>query len=248
MIFESPTNPANKIADLVALTRLARAHDVLTLMDNTFAGPHQHGQYDIDVFLHSLTKFAAGHGDVMGGAVVASASLIERMKRDFILFGGVLDPHAAFMIQRGLKTYFVRYRAQCDSAQRIAEALAANAAVENVRYPGLASHAQHALARAQMSDFGAVVTFDLKAGAEAGRRFAEALQLFSVTASLGATDSLVIPPQLMGGREFSVEQRRSAGLAEGTTRLSIGLEDIDDLLADIGQALNAATVGGGSGP
>ena len=248
MIFESPTNPANKIADLATLTRLARAHGVLTLMDNTFAGPHQHGQFDIDVFLHSLTKFAAGHGDVMGGAVIANAKLIERMKRDFILFGGVLDPHAAFLIQRGLKTYFVRYRAQCANAQRIAELLEKHPAVENVRYPGLASHGQHLLARAQMSEFGAVVTFDLKAGAEAGQRFAEALELFAITASLGATDSLVIPPQLMGGREFNAEQRRASGIAAGTIRLSIGLEDIDDLLADISQALVAANVGVVSGP
>jgi cystathionine beta-lyase/cystathionine gamma-synthase len=240
LIFESPTNPVNKIADVVALTRLARAHGVLTLMDNTFAGPHQHGQYDIDVFLHSLTKFAAGHGDVMGGAVIASGELINRMKRDFVLFGGVLDPHAAFLIQRGLKTYFVRYSAQCASAQRIAELLAAHASVENVRYPGLVSHSQYALAAAQMSEFGAVVTFDLKAGAEAGRRFAEALQLFAITASLGATDSLVIPPQLMGGREFTAEQKRASGISDGTVRLSIGLEDTDDLLADIAQALESA--------
>jgi cystathionine beta-lyase/cystathionine gamma-synthase len=240
MIFESPTNPANKIADIAALTRLARRHGVLTLMDNTFAGPHQHGQFEVDVFLHSLTKFASGHGDVMGGAVIASKTLVERMKRDFILLGGVLDPHAAFLIQRGLKTYFVRYRAQCVSALRVAELLARNSAVENVRYPGLASHAQHALAATQMSEFGAIVTFDLKAGAEAGRRFAEALQLFAITASLGATDSLVIPPQLIGGREFNAEQRRASGISDGTVRLSIGLEDPEDLLADIAQALELA--------
>jgi cystathionine beta-lyase/cystathionine gamma-synthase len=176
----------------------------------------------------------------MGGAVIASKTLVERMKRDFILLGGVLDPHAAFLIQRGLKTYFVRYRAQCVSALRVAELLARNSAVENVRYPGLASHAQHALAATQMSEFGAIVTFDLKAGAEAGRRFAEALQLFAITASLGATDSLVIPPQLIGGREFNAEQRRASGISDGTVRLSIGLEDPEDLLADIAQALELA--------
>jgi cystathionine beta-lyase/cystathionine gamma-synthase len=152
----------------------------------------------------------------------------------------VLDPHAAFLIQRGLKTYFVRYRAQCATALRVAQLLAAHLAVENVRYPGLASHPQHALATAQMSEFGAVVTFDLKTGAEAGRRFAEALQLFAITASLGATDSLVIPPQLIGGREFNVEQKRASGISDGTVRLSIGLEDPDDLLADIAQALDLA--------
>ena len=247
MIFESPTNPANKIADIPALTHIARAHGALTLMDNTFAGPHQHGQFDVDVFLHSLTKFASGHGDVMGGAVIAGKTLVERMKRDFILLGGVLDPHAAFLIQRGLKTYFVRYRAQCVSAMRIAEHLAAHSAVENIRYPGLASHSQHALAAAQMSEFGAVVTFDLKAGAEAGRRFAEALQLFAITASLGATDSLVIPPQLIGGREFNAGQKRASGISDGTVRLSIGLEDIEDLLADISQALELAGRGMSAG-
>ncbi|MGA2364878.1 MAG: aminotransferase class I/II-fold pyridoxal phosphate-dependent enzyme, partial [Steroidobacteraceae bacterium] len=116
MIFESPTNPTNKIADIAALTRLARAHRALTLLDNTFAGVHQHGQFEIDIYLHSLTKFVSGHGDVMGGAAIAEASLIRSLRTDFTLFGGVLDPHAAFLLQRGLKTYFVRYRAQCATA------------------------------------------------------------------------------------------------------------------------------------
>src|SRR5580693_3797882 len=123
MIFESPTNPTNKIADIAALTRLARAHRALTLLDNTFAGVHQHGQFEIDIYLHSLTKFVSGHGDVMGGAAIAEAGLIRSLRTDFTLFGGVLDPHAAFLLQRGLKTYFVRYRAQCATAQRVAEYL-----------------------------------------------------------------------------------------------------------------------------
>lgn len=239
VIFESPTNPTNKIADIAAITRLARMHGALTLLDNTFAGVHQHAQYDIDLYLHSLTKFVAGHGDVMGGAVIGSASLIRTLRPDFTLFGGVLDPHAAFLIQRGLKTYFVRYRAQCDSALRIARQLAGNPAIANVRYPGLEDDAAHALARAQMSEFGAVVTFDLKAGAEAGRRFAENLKLFAMTASLGSTESLVMPPQMLGGRDLDEAQQRIAGVGAGTVRLSIGLEDIDDLLEDIAQALTA---------
>jgi cystathionine beta-lyase/cystathionine gamma-synthase len=148
-----------------AITRLARAHGALTLLDNTFAGLHQHGQYPVDLFLHSLTKFASGHGDVMGGAVIGNAALIATLRPDFSTLGGVLDPHAAFLLQRGLKTYFVRYRTQCASAQRIAEFLASHPAVERTHYPGLPSAPGHALARAQMSEFGAVVSFDLRAGA-----------------------------------------------------------------------------------
>ena len=240
VIFESPTNPINKIADIAALTRLARAHGALTLLDNTFAGVHQHGQYDVDIFLHSLTKFVSGHGDVMGGAAIAQQSLIRALRADFTVLGGVLDPHAAFLLQRGLKTYFVRYRAQSASAQRIAEFLAGHAAVARTHYPGLASDPGHALARAQMSDFGAVVSFSLRGGAEAGRRFTDALRLFSMAASVGATDSLVLPPQMLAPRDLSEEQRRIAGVGPGTVRLSIGLEDIDDLLEDIAQALAAA--------
>jgi cystathionine beta-lyase/cystathionine gamma-synthase len=240
MIFESPTNPINKIADMAALTRLARAHGTLTLLDNTFAGVHQHGQYDIDIFLHSLTKYVSGHGDVMGGAAIAQHSLIRTLRADFSLLGGALDPHAAFLLQRGLKTYFLRYRAQSASAQRVAEFLASHAAVARTHYPGLASDPGHALARAQMSDFGAVVSVTLRGGAEAGRRFTDALQLFSMAASVGSTDSLVLPPQMLPSRDLSEEQRRIGGVGAGTVRLSIGLEDTDELLEDIAQALAAA--------
>ena len=240
VMFESPTNPMNRIADIATITRLARAHGALTVMDNTLAGPHQHGQFDVDVFLHSLTKFAAGHGDVMGGALIASAELIGRIRPEFNILGGALDPHAAFLIQRGLKTYALRYRQQTASAQRVAEFLAAHPAVAAVHYPGLPDHPGHALARAQMSDFGAVVSFDLRGGAEAGRRFAEALQLFAMAASLGATDSLALPSQLLGGRDLDAAQRLLAGMGEGTVRLSIGLEGIDDLIADLTQALGKA--------
>jgi cystathionine beta-lyase/cystathionine gamma-synthase len=240
VMFECPTNPINRIADIAAITRLAQAHGALTLLDNTFAGMHQHGQYQVDLYLHSLTKFASGHGDVMGGAVIGRAALIGTLRPDFSTLGGVLDPHAAFLLQRGLKTYFARYRMQSASAQRIAEFLSTHPAVERTHYPGLPEHAAHALAREQMSDFGAVVSFDLRAGAQPARRFAEALQLFAMAASLGATDSLVMPPQLLGSRDLNDEQQRQAGIAAGTVRLSIGLEDVDDLIEDLQQALAAA--------
>jgi cystathionine beta-lyase/cystathionine gamma-synthase len=240
LVFESPTNPMNKLADLPALTRLARKHGALTILDNTFAGVHQHGQFDIDVFVHSLTKFAAGHGDVMGGAAIAGTETIAKLRPDFTLLGGVLDPHAAFLIQRGLKTYFVRYREASRSALQIAQFLAAHPAVARVCYPGLPDHAGHALAAAQMSDFGAVVTFEMRAGAEVARHFTESLKLFAITASLGSTESLVIPPQLMSARDLTPEQLRLSGIGAGTVRLSIGLEDLGDLIDDLTQALAPA--------
>jgi cystathionine beta-lyase/cystathionine gamma-synthase len=240
VFFESPTNPALKLADIAAITRLARTHGALTALDNTFAGPHQHGGFEIDLFVHSLTKFASGTGDVTAGAVIGSLELVRQLRPEFALLGAPLDPHAAFLIQRGLKTYFVRYRAQSASAQLIAELLASHPAVSAVRYPGLGDHPQAGLARAQLQDFGGVLSFDLRGGAEAGRRFAERLRLFSLTASLGATESLVMAPQMMRARDLTPEQIRISAVTEGTVRLSIGLEDPDDLLADVAAALEAA--------
>jgi cystathionine beta-lyase/cystathionine gamma-synthase len=237
--FESPTNPVTKIADIAALTRLARAAGALTALDNTFAGFHQHGEFEVDLFVHSLTKYASGAGDVMGGAVIAGREIIRGMRTDFGVLGGTLDPHAAFLILRGLKTYFVRYQAQCTSAGRVATFLAAHPEVERVHYPGLATHPQHALAARQMRDFGTIVSFDLKGGETAARRLADALQLFALAASLGSSESLVLTPGLMSARELSAEQQKLAGISAGTVRLSIGLEDVDDLLADLGQALQA---------
>src|SRR5579862_1004268 len=238
--FESPTNPLTRIADIAALTRAARAAGALTVMDNTFAGFHQHGQFEVDVFVHSLTKFASGAGDVMGGAVIARAELIRAMRTDFGVLGGTLDPHAAFLILRGLKTYFVRYQAQSASAARIAARLAEHPGVARVHYPGLPTHPQHRLAAQQMADFGSIVSFDLKGGAPAVRRFADALEFFALAASLGSTESLVVTSQMMGGRELSAEQQRISAVSEGTVRLSIGLEDPDDLQQDLARALTAA--------
>jgi cystathionine beta-lyase/cystathionine gamma-synthase len=238
VFFESPTNPVTKVADIEKLVDLAHRHGALAVIDNTFAGFHQHGEYELDVFVHSLTKYASGAGDVMGGAVIARSELIEEMRPDFAVLGALLDPHAAFLIQRGLKTYFVRYREQTRSAQAVAEHLAAHPAVAKVHYPGLDGHPQAALARKQMRDMGTIVSFDLKQGSEAARQFSERLKLFALTASLGSTESLVMAPQLMGFRDFTPEQARQSGMAAGTVRLSIGLEDIADLVADIDQALS----------
>lgn len=237
VFFESPTNPATKVADIERIVDLAHRHGALAVLDNTFAGFHQHGEYGIDLFVHSLTKYAAGTGDVMGGAVIGRQELIDDLRPDFSVLGAHLDPLAAFLIQRGLKTYFVRYSAQTANAQKIAAFLDGHPAVSRCHYPGLPSHPQYALARKQMKEPGTVVSFDLRDGSEAARKFSESLKLFALTASLGSTESLVMPPQLVGNRDFTPEQMRQSGVSASTVRLSIGLEDVGDLVADIDQAL-----------
>jgi len=237
VFFESPTNPVTKIADIEHLTGAARAHGALTVMDNTFAGFHNHGQYDVDLFIHSLTKYASGHGDVMGGAIIGNVDLVKAIRPDASTLGPVLDPHAAFLMLRGLKTYYLRYEAQAAAALRIASWLATQADVAAVRYPGLESHPRHALARKQMREFGTIVTFDLKGGLEEARVFTESLELFAMTASLGSVDSLVMPPHFMQPREFTAEQRAASQVTPATVRLSVGAEDPDDLIEDLGSAL-----------
>ena len=241
VVFETPTNPVTKIADIERLTRAARAHGALTLLDNTFAGFHNHGQYEVDIFVHSLTKYASGHGDVMGGAVIARTELIKAMRKDFVTLGAFLDPHAAFLILRGLKTYFLRNREQAANAMQVAQFLANHEQVARVFYPGLAAHPQHALARAQMDDFGSIVSFDIRGGAEGGRRFADALRLFARAASLGSTESLVMPPQLLRERDLTPAQVELSGVSDSTVRLSVGIEDVEDLIADLRQALDHAS-------
>jgi cystathionine beta-lyase/cystathionine gamma-synthase len=236
--FESPTNPVTRIADIGRITRAAHAHGALTAIDNTFAGFHNHGQYGIDIFVHSLTKYASGHGDVMGGAIIARDELVHSIRREAIVIGATLDPHAAFLLMRGMKTYYLRYEAQAASAMRIAAFLDEHPAVARVHYPGLADHPRHALAREQMRDFGSIVAFDLEGGLEASRVFTDALEFFSIAPSLGSVESLVVPGQLLRPRGLTAEQLAISGVSDGTVRLSIGIEDPDDLIADIEAALS----------
>jgi cystathionine beta-lyase/cystathionine gamma-synthase len=239
VMFESPTNPVLKIADMERIIRAARQHGALTLLDNTFAGFHNHARFDIDVFVHSLTKYASGHGDVMGGAVIARRELIDALRPDFIVQGSTLDPHTAFLIQRGLKTYFLRYERQCSNAAAIASFLESHPAVARVRYPGLASHPHHALARQQMHDMGTLVTFELQPHLEPSS-FANSLRLFAIAASVGSTESLIQPGQLMTPRDLDATERAWSQVTPATMRLSCGIEAAQDLIADLDQALRAA--------
>lgn len=236
--FESPTNPVTRIADVARITRAAHAAGARTVMDNTFAGFHNHGQYGVDVFIHSLTKYASGHGDVMGGAIITRSDLAKEIRREGVLLGPLLDPHAAFLVMRGMKTYYLRYEAQAAAAIRIAQFLAGHPAVERVHYPGLPDHPRHALARAQMREFGTIVSFDLARGAEAVRPFVDALEFFAVTPSLGSVESLVMPPQLLKVRGLPADLQALTGVGEGTVRLSIGIEDTEELIEDLEAALS----------
>ena len=240
IVFESPTNPALKVADMPRLTALAAQYGALTVMDNTLAGFHNHGRFAVDVFVHSLTKYASGHGDVMAGAVIANRRLADGMRRELGILGATLEPHAASLLQRGMKTYFLRYAQQCANALQVARFLEAHDKITSVRYPGLASHPQHRLAGGQMRDFGTMVTFELNAHPKQIERFAESLRLFTLSASLGSTESLILTPSLLWPRDLSDEQHKWSAITDRTVRLSIGIEDGDDLSNDLRQALAAA--------
>jgi len=237
VLFEAPTNPMLQVPDLEAIVSLAKLSSVVTVLDNTFAGLHNHGRYEIDYIVHSLTKYANGHGDVMGGIVIADKKRIRAIKPLAINMGATLDPGAAFLIARGLKTYFVRYRQHSASALAIAELLAKRKEVARVFYPGLASDPGHSLARKQMSEFGGVLSFDLKATKEQTWAFIDALELFTTTSSLGSTESLVAPVQLYLGSDLTAEEQKRAQIKDCTVRLAVGLEHVDDLIADLDQAL-----------
>ena len=235
--FESPTNPILKIADVARITDLAHRHGAIAVLDNTFAGLEAHAELPVDLLVHSLTKYASGHGDVMGGAIMGDEAHVRRVRSHANTLGPTLDPHAAYLIQRGLKTYHVRRRAACANAQRVAEFLHAHPKVAKVRYPGLPTDPGHVLAAKQMRDFGTVLCIDLVGTGADAAVFAESLQLFSMAASLGSTESLIVPPSLQQPRDLTGDLRRVTGIGETTTRLSIGLEDADDLVADLDQAL-----------
>jgi cystathionine beta-lyase/cystathionine gamma-synthase len=208
------------------------------VLDNTFAGLHNHGRYELDYFVHSLTKYANGHGDVMGGIVIGDRKRIRAIKPLSVNMGAVLDPGAAFLVARGLKTYYLRYERHSANALALAEYLAKRKEVTKVYYPGLPGDPGHALARQQMSDFGGVLSFDLDADRERTWAFIDALELFTTTASLGSTESLVAPVQLYLGNDLSPEEQKRAHIKESTVRFAVGIEHVDDLIGDISQAFD----------
>ena len=240
---ETPSNPLLRLSDIGKAAKLAHAHGALLVVDNTFATPflQQPLELGADIVLHSLTKYLGGHSDVVGGALVGR----DPKLRDELAFfqnavGGTPGPMDCFLVLRGTKTLALRMERHGSNAMAIARFLESHSAVERVFYPGLKSHPQHALAKRQMSGFGGMVSFELHGGVSAGDRFAMSTRLFTLAESLGGVESLVETPPSMTHASIPAEARRAAGLADGLVRLSVGIEHIDDLLADVEQALEQA--------
>lgn len=236
---EAMTNPLLEVADLAAVPRFAREHGLISLIDNTFATPvnfrpREHGY---DLTLHSATKYLNGHTDIVAGAVIGPADLIERIRLKLNHLGGSLDPHACFLLHRGLKTLALRVRHQNESALRIASFLASAPGVTRVNYPGLPSHPRHARARELFSGFGGMLSFELAGGAEATDRLFDKLTIPRKTVSLGGVETLITRPALSSHAGLEPEERRSLGIGDGLVRLSVGIEATDDLLEDFAQAL-----------
>ena len=238
LILEAPTNPMLQVPNLEAITALAREHGVTTVLDNTFGGLHNHGQYGIDFFVHSLTKYASGHGDVMGGIVIADRERLDSLKPLATNMGATLDPGAAFLILRGMRTYALRYRRHSENALALAEFLKAHPRVERVYYPGLADDPGHGLAAEQMEGCGGVLSFDLRGDKQQAWSFIDALQLFATTASIGSTESLVAPVRLYFAGDLSDDECKRARIRDNTIRLAVGLEDPGDLIGDLEQAFS----------
>jgi len=240
VIFEAPTNPMLQVPDIEKIVAYAKANDVLTVLDNTFGGFHNHGRYPIDLIVHSLTKYASGHGDVMGGIVIGNQQRIAALKPWAINMGATLDGDVAYMILRGLRTYFLRYRRHSESALAVAQFLQRHPRVTRVFYPGLSSDPGHALAQAQMDGCGGVLAFQMDCSRETCWAFIDALQLFATVSSIGSTESLVAPVKLYFARDLSDAEVERAGITDGTVRLSVGLEHPDDLIGDLEQAFARA--------
>jgi cystathionine gamma-synthase len=236
---ESPTNPTLRVVDLRKVASLARQHGLITMIDSTFGTPinQRPAESGIDLILHSGTKYLAGHNDLICGVAAGRRDLIDRIKETRTTLGGVMDPHAAFLLLRGIKTLAVRVERQNESALRVAEFLAQHTKVRSVNYPFLKGHPQRSLAMEQMRGGGGVLSFEVDGTAEDARRVSEWLQLFSLAPSLGGVESLVSIPVLTSHAMISADHRQKMGVTDQLVRLSVGIENVDDLIADLDHAL-----------
>jgi cystathionine beta-lyase/cystathionine gamma-synthase len=238
---ESPTNPTLRVVDFKKVAAIARQHKLLSMIDATFGTPiNQHpAEFGIDLVMHSGTKYLSGHSDLICGAVAGRHELIERIWDTRTTLGNCMDPHASWLLVRGLKTLAVRVARQNENALRVAEFLADHAKVRSVHYPFLKSHPQHAVARQQMSGGGGMVSFEVEGTGEDARRVSEAMSLFTLATSLGGVESLVSIPVLTSHAMIPAEARAKMGVTEQMIRLSVGIENADDLIADLEHALEA---------
>jgi len=228
------------MVDLKGASDIAHRYGARLIVDNTFMSPYlqrpiEHGA---DVVVHSATKYIGGHGDVIAGLIVSSKELIDNMRMPYLKdFGGVLSPFDAWLLLRGLKTLGVRMERHCINAQKVAEYLEKHPMIEEVHYPGLPSHPQHELAKKQMDGFGGMMSFELKGGLEAGKILMNSVKMISLAVSLGCVDSLIQHPASMTHSPVPREERLKAGITDGQVRLSVGIEDVEDIIADLDQAL-----------
>lgn len=238
---EAIANPVLSVSDLAAAVEFAKNHGLVSMIDNTFASPvnFRPSEWGFDVSLHSCTKYLNGHNDIVAGAVIGSASMVERVRQNLNHLGGSLDPHACYLLHRGMKTLALRVRHQQVSALAIARFLDEHPAVNYVNYPGLIGNAHHERAAEFFDGFGGMVSFELKGGAEAANRLLDRVELPVVAPSLGGVDSLMTIPALTSHRLLTPEERQRAGIGDGLVRMSVGIEATDDLVDDLQQALGS---------
>jgi methionine-gamma-lyase len=239
LYIETPTNPTLRLVDLQKAVAFSKEWGLISLIDNTFASPvlQKPIQLGFNIVLHSATKYLSGHSDLIAGAAAGSRAIINEVRHNIINLGGSMDPEAAYLLIRGMKTLGVRMQRQCESAMAVAKYLEKHPKVANVHYPGLASHPDHKLAKRQMKGFGAMLAFDLKGGLAGARRFCDRVRIFLLAASLGGAESLVVLPIYTSHYNMSEAELRAAGVGAGTVRVSVGLEDPADLIEDLRQAL-----------
>ena len=244
LYLESPTNPLLKLVDLRKSAEIAKAHGITSIIDNTFSTPcgQQPIPLGIDVVVHSMTKYLSGNGAVVAGAIVGEKAFITRAKEGALRnFGAVISPFNAWLTLHGIATLPLRYTRHCENAGRVAAFLEAHPAVAWVRYPGLLSHPQHELAKAQMDAFGGMITMELKGGHAAGESLVDRLQLCSLAVSLGDVRTLICHPASTTHSHVPAEIRHRTGITDGLVRISVGLEDVEDILVDLARALESCT-------
>lgn len=239
LYLESPTNPTLRVVDLKKVAALARQHRLISMIDSTFGTPinQRPAECGIDLIMHSGTKYFGGHSDLICGVVAGRKELIEKIHETRTTLGSCMDPHAAFLLLRGIKTLAVRVQRQNENALRIAEFLAGHPKVRGVHYPFLQGHPQRAVAMEQMAGGGGVLSFEVDGSGDDARRVAEALHLFTLAPSLGGVDSLVTIPVLTSHAMITAEERKKMGVTEQLIRLSVGIESVEDLIADLEQGL-----------
>jgi cystathionine gamma-synthase len=238
---ESPTNPFNHCLDLPRLVEIARRHNAKTIVDTTFATPVNLRAIDqgVDLVIHSVTKYLAGHNDVLAGAIIGSTDMVTPLRQVQGMLGSIVDPHSAYLILRGMKTLALRMQQHNSSAMAIARFLEEHPVVRRVWHPSLESHRDHILAAASMNGYGGVITFEIEGDGEAAYRFIDALQVATIGPSLGGVETLVSPLALMGYASLPQDEREALGIRDELIRFCVGIEDTQDLLDDIAQALNA---------